>query len=348
MSTSRRGPGLQARCREAGLERARGRGRQPVRPLVGPARTRRLPAVATGSHLDAIPYAGRYDGVVGVLGGLEAIRALRRCGIRPTRSIRADRVHGRGADALRHRLPRQPPAERRARAPRARRRCCDRRGPLARTTGAREPASTQRPRMRRAGPARTTRRSSSCTSSRARCSSAAACPIGVVSAIAGPSSYRLDADRRGRTRRRGADARSARCRSRRGAEIALAVERRGARLRQRRHRRHDRRLPPGAERRQQHPGDRHAGDRLPRHAPRYAGSRVGAGRGRVSRHLRAPRRQLDARYAQRRPARAPATPALVDLRCTRSATALGHQAIAPRLARLPRFALHGAAVPRRR
>ncbi len=37
-----------------------------------------LPAVATGSHTDAIPYSGKYDGTVGVLGGLEAIRALQR------------------------------------------------------------------------------------------------------------------------------------------------------------------------------------------------------------------------------------------------------------------------------
>lgn len=43
--------------------------------------------VATGSHIDAIPNAGKYDGVVGVLGGLEAIRALQRFGFRPTRSI---------------------------------------------------------------------------------------------------------------------------------------------------------------------------------------------------------------------------------------------------------------------
>jgi len=43
--------------------------------------------VATGSHIDAIPNAGKYDGVVGVLGGLEAIRALQHSGFRPTRSI---------------------------------------------------------------------------------------------------------------------------------------------------------------------------------------------------------------------------------------------------------------------
>jgi ureidoglycolate amidohydrolase len=46
-----------------------------------------LPAVATGSHIDAIPYAGMYDGTVGVLGGLEAIRALKRSGAPPRRSI---------------------------------------------------------------------------------------------------------------------------------------------------------------------------------------------------------------------------------------------------------------------
>ena len=36
-----------------------------------------LPAVGTGSHTDAIPHAGMYDGTVGVLGGLEAMRGLR-------------------------------------------------------------------------------------------------------------------------------------------------------------------------------------------------------------------------------------------------------------------------------
>lgn len=46
-----------------------------------------LPAVGTGSHIDAIPHAGMYDGTVGVLGGLEAIRALQECGFAPRRSI---------------------------------------------------------------------------------------------------------------------------------------------------------------------------------------------------------------------------------------------------------------------
>jgi N-carbamoyl-L-amino-acid hydrolase len=46
-----------------------------------------LPAAATGSHVDAIPNAGAYDGTVGVLGGLEAIRSLSRAGFQPRRSI---------------------------------------------------------------------------------------------------------------------------------------------------------------------------------------------------------------------------------------------------------------------
>jgi len=47
----------------------------------------KAPAIGTGSHIDAIPNAGKYDGVVGVLGGLEAIRALRAAGFQPKHSI---------------------------------------------------------------------------------------------------------------------------------------------------------------------------------------------------------------------------------------------------------------------
>ncbi|MGC1482134.1 MAG: M20 family metallo-hydrolase, partial [Chthoniobacterales bacterium] len=46
-----------------------------------------LPAVATGSHIDAIPNAGKFDGVVGVLGGLEAVRSLKESGCELRRSI---------------------------------------------------------------------------------------------------------------------------------------------------------------------------------------------------------------------------------------------------------------------
>ena len=76
---------LLARCEEAGLAVhhdaigntfARWDGSDPAAPVVG-----------TGSHIDAIPNAGKYDGVVGVLGALEAIRALQQSGFHPTHSI---------------------------------------------------------------------------------------------------------------------------------------------------------------------------------------------------------------------------------------------------------------------
>jgi len=76
---------LKARCVEAGLS---------IREdAIGNAFVRwtgsdpSAPAVGTGSHIDAISNAGKYDGVVGVLGGLEAIRALQQSGFRPTHSI---------------------------------------------------------------------------------------------------------------------------------------------------------------------------------------------------------------------------------------------------------------------
>ncbi|KAL6006854.1 hypothetical protein ACLOJK_032350 [Asimina triloba] len=46
-----------------------------------------LTAVATGSHVDAIPYSGKYDGVVGVLGAIEAVNTLRRSGFKPKRTL---------------------------------------------------------------------------------------------------------------------------------------------------------------------------------------------------------------------------------------------------------------------
>ena len=76
---------MKACCEEAGLTVredavgntfARWDGSEPAASVVG-----------TGSHIDAIPNAGKYDGVVGVLGGLEAIQALRQSGFRPKHSI---------------------------------------------------------------------------------------------------------------------------------------------------------------------------------------------------------------------------------------------------------------------
>jgi ureidoglycolate amidohydrolase len=76
---------LRAQCRDAGLSVredavgnmfARWTGARPE-----------LGAIGTGSHIDAIPHSGKFDGTVGVLGGLEAIRALQQSGFQPQRSI---------------------------------------------------------------------------------------------------------------------------------------------------------------------------------------------------------------------------------------------------------------------
>lgn len=46
-----------------------------------------LDPVAVGSHLDTQPTGGKYDGILGVLGGLEVVRALNDAGIRTRRPI---------------------------------------------------------------------------------------------------------------------------------------------------------------------------------------------------------------------------------------------------------------------
>lgn len=68
--------GLEVRVDAVGNTFARWIGEEPGLPVVG-----------TGSHTDAIPFSGMYDGTVGVIGGLEAIRALQAAGFRPKRSI---------------------------------------------------------------------------------------------------------------------------------------------------------------------------------------------------------------------------------------------------------------------
>ncbi|NKC11962.1 MAG: hydantoinase/carbamoylase family amidase [Gammaproteobacteria bacterium] len=45
-----------------------------------PGRDNSLPPIATGSHLDTQPHGGKFDGVYGVLAGLEVIRALNDAG----------------------------------------------------------------------------------------------------------------------------------------------------------------------------------------------------------------------------------------------------------------------------
>lgn len=56
----------------------------PVGNIVGrrPGTDDALPPVATGSHIDTVPHGGKYDGMVGVLGGIEAVRLLNEAGVR--------------------------------------------------------------------------------------------------------------------------------------------------------------------------------------------------------------------------------------------------------------------------
>jgi N-carbamoyl-L-amino-acid hydrolase len=76
---------LKSRCRDAGLQvREDAVGNMFAR---WPGTSPELAPVSTGSHIDAIPNSGRYDGTVGVLGALEAIRSLKRAGFVPRRSI---------------------------------------------------------------------------------------------------------------------------------------------------------------------------------------------------------------------------------------------------------------------
>jgi ureidoglycolate amidohydrolase len=76
---------LTSRCKEAGLALRQDAIGNIFARWVGLDTS--APVVGTGSHIDAIPNAGKYDGVVGVLGGLEAIRALQQGGFRPKHSI---------------------------------------------------------------------------------------------------------------------------------------------------------------------------------------------------------------------------------------------------------------------
>jgi allantoate deiminase len=45
------------------------------------------PALLLGSHLDSVPTGGRYDGALGVLGGLAAVELLRERGFTPSRPV---------------------------------------------------------------------------------------------------------------------------------------------------------------------------------------------------------------------------------------------------------------------
>lgn len=51
--------------------------------LTLPGRDRSAPAWLVGSHVDSVPSGGNYDGLAGVVAGVTALAALRRCGVVP-------------------------------------------------------------------------------------------------------------------------------------------------------------------------------------------------------------------------------------------------------------------------
>ena len=71
-----RDAGLEVRLDAVGNLFGRWAGSAPAEPLV-----------LTGSHVDTTLNAGRYDGVLGVLGAIDAVRRLRASGLAPRRSI---------------------------------------------------------------------------------------------------------------------------------------------------------------------------------------------------------------------------------------------------------------------
>lgn len=55
--------------------------------VIGRWETGEGPAVMTGSHLDSVPSGGMFDGALGVIAGLECVRALKENGVTPLRPI---------------------------------------------------------------------------------------------------------------------------------------------------------------------------------------------------------------------------------------------------------------------
>jgi allantoate deiminase len=74
---------LAGRCRELGLDaEIDAAGNLLARWDAG-----RGPAVLMGSHVDTVPQGGRFDGALGVMGGLHAVRLLREWGVQPRRPV---------------------------------------------------------------------------------------------------------------------------------------------------------------------------------------------------------------------------------------------------------------------
>ena len=67
------------------------------------------PAVLAGSHLDSVIQGGRYDGPVGVIGALEAVRTIKESGVRLPAPLGKRLLRGRGIQPFRLFDPGQQP-----------------------------------------------------------------------------------------------------------------------------------------------------------------------------------------------------------------------------------------------
>ncbi|GAA5482153.1 Zn-dependent hydrolase [Haloferula sargassicola] len=76
---------LEQRMKDAGLETSRDGAANVIARLAG--KNPDAPALVIGSHIDTVPCAGILDGTLGVLTGLECLRALKESGQVPERDI---------------------------------------------------------------------------------------------------------------------------------------------------------------------------------------------------------------------------------------------------------------------
>jgi hydantoinase/carbamoylase family amidase len=74
---------LADRCRSLGLDVAT----DAAGNLVAKWNVGTGPAIVMGSHIDTVPHGGHYDGALGVIGGLHAIRMLKARNVVPTRPV---------------------------------------------------------------------------------------------------------------------------------------------------------------------------------------------------------------------------------------------------------------------
>ena len=168
------------------VTRRRRRGRQPL----GACSTGERPeTVVVGSHVDSVPNGGWLDGALGVMAALEVLRDAAASGTPPVHG-RARRLGGRGGRALRSQPVRQLGRGGHARPRRA---CATWSTPAAggSRTWCASTASSSTARTRRGRGSSTCAPTSSCTSSRGRCSRREGLAVGTVLGTVGVERHRL-------------------------------------------------------------------------------------------------------------------------------------------------------------